>query len=135
MLELRTDWLTGRSVLVAENRALRPNEFAGHLPPTGEVESSAGIQDVTNLMLAEAGLSDIAGLPSCPFCVGNERKTPAAVYEKLDDVGRWRVRVVPNAYPAVINLSGSESAASIEVAAPSLSVVSQNVTAINGAHE
>ena len=28
MAELRTDWLTGRTVILAENRAVRPNEFA-----------------------------------------------------------------------------------------------------------
>jgi UDPglucose--hexose-1-phosphate uridylyltransferase len=89
MPELRTDWLTGRSVFLAENRALRPNEFA--TPTAGEPASAGG-----------------SLLATCPFCAGNEARTPPAVYETCDAAGRWLVRVVPNAYPAVSNLSGVE---------------------------
>jgi UDPglucose--hexose-1-phosphate uridylyltransferase len=94
--ELRTDWLTGRAVLVAENRAQRPNEFAGQLAP------ATGAQAVANLALAEVGLPDLPGLPTCPFCAGNESRTPPAVFERRDTAGRWQVRVVPNRYPAVV---------------------------------
>jgi UDPglucose--hexose-1-phosphate uridylyltransferase len=90
MPELRTDWLTGRIVLVAENRALRPNEFYGE-PASRD----------TSLNKATP-----PQLPSCPFCAGNEHRTPPSVYEKLDGEGRWQVRVVPNSFPAVNNLSG-----------------------------
>jgi UDPglucose--hexose-1-phosphate uridylyltransferase len=90
MPELRTDWLTGRTVLVAENRALRPNEFSGE---RASLAPSLPKTPATRL-------------PSCPFCAGNEHRTPPPVYEQLDAEGRWRVRVVPNAYPAVDNLSG-----------------------------
>jgi UDPglucose--hexose-1-phosphate uridylyltransferase len=93
--ELRTDWLTGRSIIVAENRAQRPNEFADQLPP------AAGSQGITDLALAEVGLTDVPGVPSCPFCIGNEHRTPPALYERLDAHGRWQVRVVPNMFPAV----------------------------------
>lgn len=75
MPELRTDWLTGRTVIVAENRAGRPNEFV-HAPVSQRPTS-------------------------CLFCPSHESQTPPAVYEKLDDDGRWRVRVIPNKYPAV----------------------------------
>jgi UDPglucose--hexose-1-phosphate uridylyltransferase len=86
--ELRTDWLTGRTVLIAENRALRPNDFVGEA--AGEKLASA------------AGKFAIKStLPTCPFCAGNESRTPPAVYEKLDDHGRWQVRVVPNMYAGV----------------------------------
>lgn len=90
MPELRTDWLTGRTVLVAENRALRPNEFA--TPKAGDLQAADG---------------HVAA--SCPFCTGNEARTPPAVYEKRDAHGNWVIRVVPNAYPAVINLSGTDA--------------------------
>jgi UDPglucose--hexose-1-phosphate uridylyltransferase len=35
----------------------------------------------------------------CPFCPGNEEATLPAL-ETLDDGGQWRMRVVPNLYPA-----------------------------------
>ncbi len=106
MAELRTDWLAGRSVILAENRALRPNEFAR------EPAAATGTQSVANLALAEAGLSDVAGVPSCPFCVGNESQTPPAVYQKFDEQHRWRIRVVPNMYPAVtLGNDGTETSA------------------------
>jgi len=76
MPELRTDWLTGRTVFIAENRAERPNEFSD--------AGSAG---------PESRL--------CPFCPGQEQITPPAVHELLDAQGRWQIRVVPNKYPAV----------------------------------
>ncbi len=82
--ELRTDRLTGRTVLIAENRAHRPNDFAG------EVASATG------------RVTHDATLPTCPFCAGNEFRTPPPVYEKLDNGGRWQVRVVPNIFPGVM---------------------------------
>jgi UDPglucose--hexose-1-phosphate uridylyltransferase len=84
MPELRTDWLLGRSVLVAENRARRPNEFE-QAPVAGQCASG-----------------ERKTLGTCPFCAGNEARTPAALYEQLDAGRRWRVRVVPNMYPAVM---------------------------------
>jgi len=77
--ELRKDWLTGRTILLAENRAERPNEFADR---------------------AESSAASVAAAP-CPFCPGQESITPPAVFTKMDDDGRWQVRVVPNKFPAV----------------------------------
>lgn len=79
MTELREDWLTGRVVLLAEHRALRPNEFAGLAAGTVPPESAA----------------------NCPFCPGHESITPPAVFTRSDAAGHWRVRVVPNKFPAV----------------------------------
>lgn len=114
MPELRTDWLTGRTVLVAENRALRPDDFSSKVSTSiadGE-PASAGGSHATN----------------CPFCSGNEFRTPPAVYEKRGVDGSWLVRVVPNAYPAVDQFSelvghasefiATRSAAAAEAASP-----------------
>lgn len=79
MSELRTDWLTGRTVILAEHRAERPNEFAA----------------------AELVARPLVAAAPCPFCPGQESITPPAVYTKVDGDGRWLVRVVPNKFPVV----------------------------------
>jgi UDPglucose--hexose-1-phosphate uridylyltransferase len=79
--ELRTDWLTGRTVILAEHRANRPTEFA------------ASASSLTQ--------SSLAAVAACSFCTGHESQTPAAVDSRADELGHWRVRVVPNMYPAV----------------------------------
>jgi UDPglucose--hexose-1-phosphate uridylyltransferase len=109
MPELRTDWLTGRSVIVAENRAQRPNEFAIG-PASGGVHT--GNSAVT-----------------CPFCAGNEHLTPPSVYEQSGGDGRWQIRVVPNKYPA---LAHDGTSASTTVCQRSLWADSSGAT---GAHE
>lgn len=74
--ELRCDPIVGRKVLIAEDRAERPDDYRGlHL--------------------------DEAGSANCPFCMGHEGETPTAVCEVPDDAGNWRIRVIPNKYPAV----------------------------------
>ena len=80
MSELRKDPTVGRWVIVAENRASRPQDFES------------------------AGWKGNGGF--CPFCEGNERHTPgeiAAVREPNTAADRkgWRVRVVPNKFPAL----------------------------------
>ena len=80
MSEMRRDRLSDRWVIIAENRAGRPNEFR---PATS--------RHIT--------------VP-CPFCRGQELETPAAVavYGTDSDAAAergWQVRVVPNKYPAV----------------------------------
>lgn len=94
MPELRTDRLTGRTVLVAENRAHRPNEFACGPSASDFGELPSGLSLRVEDSRAATGLD-------CPFCAGNESRTPPAVYELPDGAGGWRVRVVPNMYPAV----------------------------------
>jgi UDPglucose--hexose-1-phosphate uridylyltransferase len=78
--ELRTDWLTGRRVILAEHRADRPNEFARRM---------------------ESAVPEVA-IADCPFCPGHEALTPPAVDTRDDGQAHWRVRVVPNMYPAMI---------------------------------
>jgi len=77
MPELRIDPITGHKVLIAEDRAGRPNDFES----------------------AEATQSPDAS--SCPFCAGHEQETPGSLLEFPDDRGNWRVRIIPNKYPAV----------------------------------
>jgi UDPglucose--hexose-1-phosphate uridylyltransferase len=82
--ELRCDPVTGRWALVAPKRALRPIALPGHEPrarTNGERRP-------------------------CPFCPGEEHDTPNEVFA-IRDPGTapngpgWRLRVVPNKFPAV----------------------------------
>ncbi len=88
MSELRLNLVTREWVIIATERAKRPMDFSNSLlkPPLPE------------------------HLPSCPFCPGNEHKTPKEKF-RLPDDGSWRIRVVENKYPA---LSGGEVKRSVE---------------------
>ncbi|MEM6330461.1 MAG: hypothetical protein AAF790_09445 [Planctomycetota bacterium] len=79
------DPLTGRRVLYAEHRAGRPNEFA----------AAAG-----------AAGADASPRADCVFCPGNEAATPETRLQVPKGGAPWRVRVVPNKYPAVDAQSG-----------------------------
>jgi UDPglucose--hexose-1-phosphate uridylyltransferase len=79
MPELRKDPIVGRWVIVASERSKRP------VPPKSE---------------------PLPGGP-CPFCAGNEQDTPHEILAYRDrssrsDEAGWRVRVVPNKYPALL---------------------------------
>lgn len=74
--QLRLDPLTGRWVVVAGERALRPSAFLTRRLP---VEADPGAP--------------------CPFCPGVEDVGPPAL-ESYGPGGSWQVRVVPNRYPA-----------------------------------
>ncbi len=82
MPELRRDPVTGRWVIISTDRAKRPTDF-----------------------LRER--VEIKGEGFCPFCYGNESKTPAEVlaYGRCNGSGAnspgWSVRVVPNKFPAL----------------------------------
>ncbi len=81
MSELRRDPIIGRWVIIATERGKRPVDFSSPEPPK------------------ERGF--------CPFCAGNEDKTPAEVlaYRPSDTAPNsegWRVRVVPNKFPALM---------------------------------
>ena len=66
--------MSGRLVVVAPNRARRPGGEAALIGPPTQEE-----------------------LDTCPFCGGREDRTPP---ETLTVGEPWRVRVVPNLYPA-----------------------------------
>ncbi len=81
MPELRKDPITGRWVIIATDRAKRPTDFVRE-----KVQ--------------------IHGSGFCPFCYGNESKTPPEILAyRSDGSGRnspgWKLRVVPNKFPAL----------------------------------
>src|SRR5262249_28867822 len=80
MPELRHNPITRQWVIVPENRGARPQDLV--------------VQQV---------IQDTA---HCPFCEGHEESTPSEVlalrsYQSRPNEPGWRVRVVPNRYPAV----------------------------------
>ena len=78
--ELRHDPVQKRWVIVASERGRRPNDFVS--------------EEATEEPASE-----------CPFCAGKEEQTPPpiAVFPEGDHEGSgpWRVRVVPNKFPAL----------------------------------
>ncbi|MCK4739509.1 MAG: galactose-1-phosphate uridylyltransferase [Deltaproteobacteria bacterium] len=83
MPELRLNLVTREWVIISTKRAIRPDDFRG---------SNNG------LPLAEF-------VESCPFCPGNEEKTPPESLRINDDTrggkNSWRVRVIPNKFSAL----------------------------------
>jgi UDPglucose--hexose-1-phosphate uridylyltransferase len=87
MSEIRKDPISGYWVIVAKNRAQRPDEF-----------ERAPVKRVAT---------------RCPFCLGHEEDTPHAVATYPASAatggrGEWQVRVVPNKYPALITNGDAE---------------------------
>jgi UDPglucose--hexose-1-phosphate uridylyltransferase len=80
MPELRKDPIVGRWVIIATERAKRPNELCAEPRPVSR--------------------------DFCPFCEGHEDKTPPEIIAYRDRHTRpnspgWHVRVVPNKFPAL----------------------------------
>ena len=81
MPELRKDPIIGRWVIIANERAKRPNDFKAD----------------------QAGMKEI--MP-CPFCEGNEHMTPPEIRSIRKEgtnpnESGWDVRVVPNDSPVL----------------------------------
>jgi len=81
MPELRKDPVTGRWVIIAVERAKRPDDFKFEAPQKK--------------------------MSMCPFCGGNEHTTPPEITalrngDSARDKAGWRVRVVPNKFPALM---------------------------------
>lgn len=76
MSQLRLNLLSGRWVTVVPSRAQRNSDFA---PRATQVENDPDRE--------------------CPFCPGSTHNDPPLL-ENLDANGNWKMRVVPNRYPA-----------------------------------
>ena len=80
MPELRQNYFTKEWVIIAKERAKRPEEMATHRP--AKVVPSF--------------------LETCVFCPGNEAKTPAELLRlPSDNPSSWQVRIVPNKFGAL----------------------------------
>ncbi|HAR62252.1 MAG: galactose-1-phosphate uridylyltransferase [Candidatus Margulisiibacteriota bacterium] len=84
MPELRKDPVIGRWVIIAKERGRRPSDF----------KASSEHRDVH----------------LCPFCEGNEDKTPPEILSYRSDPGApntsgWKVRAIPNKFP-VLEIEG-----------------------------
>jgi UDPglucose--hexose-1-phosphate uridylyltransferase len=77
MPQVRVDPLTGLKTIIAGERADRPGG-GFEVPPDAPIDPARD-----------------------PFLPGHEDRTPPEVYAVRDDGGAWRVRVVPNLYPAL----------------------------------
>lgn len=74
---MRKDPLTGRWVILAPNRSLRPSDFS---PDTDKIPAR------------------------CPFCPGHEGDTPPEI-DRVSSAGNdpdWSVRLVPNSFSALL---------------------------------
>src|SRR5207245_9496696 len=80
MPELRQNYFTKEWVIIATERAKRPEELGSRRVP------KTAPQHVEN----------------CPFCPGNENKTPPEVLRiAAEGNGAWQVRVIGNRFAAV----------------------------------
>ncbi len=79
MPELRYNILTREWVIIATERAKRPEDFAKKAKEKKVLPSF---------------------VKTCPFCPGNESMTPPATHV-VPDTSTWRVRVTPNKFAAV----------------------------------
>jgi UDPglucose--hexose-1-phosphate uridylyltransferase len=80
MPELRQNYFTKEWVIMATERAKRPEEMVKHRP----------VKEVP------------AFVETCVFCPGNEGKTPPEVMRvPTDNQEKWQVRIVPNKFGAL----------------------------------
>jgi len=80
MPELRKDPIIGRWVIIATERARRPDQFAGHQEDNPKSDQP------------------------CPFCLGHENQTPPEIYavrptKTAANTPGWDLRVVPSIAP------------------------------------
>lgn len=99
MPEYRQNLATKEWIIIATERSKRPEEFARLRPPAVEVP-----------------MHD----PACPFCPGQEEKTPGTLLTIPPETGAggWDVRVVPNKYPALVPNPGEDISACSQQVGP-----------------
>jgi UDPglucose--hexose-1-phosphate uridylyltransferase len=79
MPEIRHNIITREWVIIATERARRPEDFAKANPRRSEVAPHVA---------------------TCPFCPGNEAMTPPETF-RLPGNGDWQVRLIPNKFSAL----------------------------------
>jgi UDPglucose--hexose-1-phosphate uridylyltransferase len=78
MSELRLNLITREWVIIATERAKRPEEFRGK-------KNKKNLPEY---------------LDSCPFCPGNEQRTPEEIM-RIPYSDSWKIRVAPNKFAAL----------------------------------
>ena len=79
MSEVRLNRITGDWVIIATERAKRPEEF-----------------------VRKKEKKELPGhVATCPFCAGNEDQTPPETLSLMGPDGKWSVRSVPNKFSAL----------------------------------
>ena len=86
MPHIRKDPVTKQSVIIASERMGRPSDYIN-------IEEKHAILSSDN---------------TCPFCKGNEDKTPEHSTIIFDDNKNWIVRIVPNKYPIIAQSNADE---------------------------
>ena len=79
MSEVRLNHITGDWVIISTERAKRPEDFA----------------------VKKEGKEIPVHVATCPFCPGNEDKTPDETFRFTGPDGNWLVRSVPNKFSAL----------------------------------
>jgi len=79
MSEFRQNFVTKEWVIVASERARRPDQVRGEVSPKAPIPPYRD---------------------DCPFCPGHEDRTPPPVYVE-EEGGQWKLRVVPNKFAAL----------------------------------
>ena len=80
MSELRQNLITRDWVIIATDRAKRPDQFTNQKKSTEILPPHC---------------------PNCPFCVGNEEDGTLETFRLGDDRTPWKVRAIRNKYPAL----------------------------------
>ncbi len=78
MPELRQNFMTKEWVVIATERAKRPDQ----------------------MVVKKAAKPAVSFAENCPFCPGHENQTPPEIL-RLPDGDRWKARVVPNKFTAL----------------------------------
>lgn len=79
MPELRQNFFTKEWVVIATERAKRPEQLIVNRPPRKLTSFSQ----------------------NCPFCPGNENQTPPEILRLPNGDGSWKIRIVPNKFAAL----------------------------------
>ena len=86
MPHIRKDPITKQSVIIASERMGRPSDYIN----------------------TEENHSILTSESTCPFCKGNEDKTPEHSTIIFNDKKEWMVRIVPNKYPIIAQSNPNE---------------------------